>query len=78
MVERPADVLQMDKTASSPVAWHARVDNALRKTPGLGIFIAGCLLSYFWQQSPILFAMLLLAVIAALIDEFSAKGSSPK
>jgi hypothetical protein len=72
MVERPADVLPMDRQASPVLAWYARTDAALRRTRGLGIFVVVGLLLYFWRSESLFLGILLsLLAAASLLEEFA-------
>lgn len=70
MVERPADVLRMDKAAPVKMDGFGRLDMTIRKTPGFGLFICFGLIEIFRQVSGWLLLGFLAMVAAALLDEY--------
>ena len=81
MVERPADVLPMDKTNPPRFDWFTRADMALRRVPGLGVVLTAFMLEYTYEHGRVALAVLFLAVaVLALLNEFLkpvTTGSSP-
>lgn len=73
MVERPADVLRMDKTAPAKISGFGRLDATLRKIPGLGIFIVAMILREFGSgpnASGFLLVAFSVMVVGALWEEY--------
>lgn len=82
MVERPADVLVMDKANPPRFDWFTRADMALRRVPGLGFLIAVFMLEHEYERgNAFMFLLFATGFSAALLNEFLPKittGSSPK
>lgn len=80
MVERPADVLVMDKANPPRFDWFTRADRALRRMPGLGVVIVWFIGEWLYKSRDFLgLSLLALAIAYALVREFSATtGSSPR
>lgn len=74
MVERPADVLVMDRTKPVRQDWLLRVDSAMRRIPGLGIFIGIALLENWWTSGQYLMvAGFAVVALASVAREFNQK-----
>lgn len=70
MVERPADVLRMDKSEPVKMDGFGRLDMTIRKTPGFGVFIFFGLLHVFRTVNGLMLWAFLLSVGLALAQEY--------
>jgi hypothetical protein len=71
MVERPADVLPMDKMNPPRFDWFTRADMALRRVPGLGFLIAVFMLDTLYTQGrTLLFLVFAVGFGGTLLNEF--------
>lgn len=71
MVDRPADVLLMDKAQPVKMTGFGRLDMTLRKIPGLGVFLAVALSQHWYRSGDWLWlGAFLLFLTAALMEEY--------
>jgi len=74
MVERPADVLPINKAKPLRFDGFTRMDRAIRRMPGLGVVIVWFLAQWLWTSGHVLGLVLLAGGVAnALMQEFNQK-----
>jgi len=79
MVDRPADILQIDPAKPIRFDWFTRADRALRRMPGLGVVIIWFIGEWLYKSGDF-WGLTLLSLGAAyvLVREFSVTtGSLP-